>query len=520
MKKNFKKYLIASAAIATLLSTGCTEDQVLDLDPIASLSENTAFTTPELIANAINGMYNAAQVGLYNGSGRGYVWGAAYIEQNDFRGEDMVNTAAFFQYTYEGTYDATNTLNNVYYWVDGYRLINRCNIVINGVQGAADKGIISQALADNYIGQAKFLRAITHFELLMQFSRPYSDNPTVNMGVPYRTTALENQAAIDAAYAVDRSTVASTYEKVLADLDEAESKISQTGDITYATKNAAVAFKARVKLHKRDWNGVLNEINKISSSYTLTPTPSGVFENNATNTESIFSIRQSAVVNPGVNGAIGAIYKGRALGAISPIIWNDKEWLEDDKRRKKSNNVDNTGDYMAYETASGIFSNKYRDISTFTDFTPIIRFAEILLMQAEAEARLNGVTQVALDALNKVRNRALTNPASQAYSLSSFTDKASFVKAVIKERRIEFIAEGKRWGDIHRLQNDDLAPIDGIPAKMANGNPLLTSYGYGQAVPNYSTKQIPYSSNKFIWPLPAMETDYNPTLKAQQNPGY
>jgi hypothetical protein len=47
-----------------------------------------------------------------------------------------------------------------------HRLINRCNLVIEGVTNAITKGIVTQAVGDNYIGQAKFLRAITHFELL------------------------------------------------------------------------------------------------------------------------------------------------------------------------------------------------------------------------------------------------------------------------------------------------------------------------------------------------------------------
>lgn len=516
--RNFKKYIIATSAFATML-VGCTDEQVLDLDPIASLSENSAFSTPELIANTINGMYNAAQIGYYNGNGaRGYMWGAAYIEQNDFRGEDVVNTAAFFQYTYQSTWDATNTLNNVYYWVDGYRLINRCNIVIKGVTNAAANGVISQTVADDYIGQAKFLRAITHFELLMHFARPYSDNPTSNLGVPYRMTAIDNSTAVDAAYNDGRLTVAECYDLVLADLDDAEATISQSADLSLASKNAAIAFKSRVKLHKRDWPGVLDESSKLTS-YTLTASPSGVFENNASNSESIFSIRNTAQLNPGTNGAVAAVYKGRTLGAISPILWNDTEWLQDDKRRKSTTSTTELGDYMTFYNNNGYFSNKYRDVTSFSDYAPIIRYAEILLNEAEAEARLNGVTQLAVDKLNQVRNRSLADVSTQAYQLSDFGSTTDLVAKIIKERRIEFLAEGKRWADIHRLQNDDLAPVDGIPAKVSNGYPLIGSYGYGVPV-TLGESQIPYSSYRFVWPLPTLEVQYNPTLRAQQNPNY
>jgi hypothetical protein len=51
----------------------------------------------------------------------------------------------FLPITYQSTYDLS-TANNVYYWVDGYRLINRCNLVIEGVTNAITKGIVTQRL--------------------------------------------------------------------------------------------------------------------------------------------------------------------------------------------------------------------------------------------------------------------------------------------------------------------------------------------------------------------------------------
>ena len=166
--KNIKKLTLI--ILSGFFLNSCTEEAILDLEPINNISIDAAFSSPSLIESSVNGMYNAAAIGQFNSTtpngGRGYVWGAAYIQQNDNRGEDVVNTATFYQLTYTGTYDAT-TANNVYYWVDGYRLINRCNLVIEGVTGAVNNGIITSAVGNDYIGQAKFLRAITHFELLI-----------------------------------------------------------------------------------------------------------------------------------------------------------------------------------------------------------------------------------------------------------------------------------------------------------------------------------------------------------------
>jgi starch-binding outer membrane protein, SusD/RagB family len=162
--------------ISILSLSSCEDKDYIDFEPVNEVDPSVAFTNPSLILASVNGMYNAAQIGLYNGAPRGYVWGAAFVQQNDCRGEDVVNTQAFYQFTYTSTYNDISA-NNVFYWTDGFRLINRCNIVIEGVETAVSKGIVSAAVGNSYIGEAKFLRAITHFELLNHFARNYNFYP-------------------------------------------------------------------------------------------------------------------------------------------------------------------------------------------------------------------------------------------------------------------------------------------------------------------------------------------------------
>src|SRR5699024_6596678 len=101
-----------------------------------------------------------------------------------------------------------------------------------------------------------------------------------------------------------------------------------------------IAFKTRVYLHMRDWENVIAEADKLDGAYELEEEPSGVFDDNVGNSESIFSIDQTTNANAGVNGALGSQYGRRELVAISPIIWNNEGWLKDDKRR---NTVDIDG---------------------------------------------------------------------------------------------------------------------------------------------------------------------------------
>lgn len=527
-----RKLFIVPVLMAALMITSC--EDLIDLKPYSSIDEEAAFSTPSLVALSVAGMYQAAQRGDYAGNLRGYPWGSAFVQQGDARGEDAVNIFTFYQLTYTNTYDPT-TANNVWWWSDSYRLINRCNIVLEGVQKAADQGVITQAQADIYKGEALIFRAITHFELLIHFSRPYKHTTNASHpGIPYREKAYTTQAAIDEGVLQGRNTVAECYTKVLADLNQAEAWLPTKatrgggkGAIVRSTKQAAAAFKSRVYLHMYDWDNVIAEGLKFQTggvyagTYSLPADPGTTFLDSYGNTESIFSLENSGTNNPGVNAALASQYKRRLLVCISPIIWKDPAWLADDKRRSTTTETTVPTIHMIYSSGGRMYTNKYKDVTNYSDASPLIRYAEVLLNMAEAYARNNDVTN-GLAYLNLVRNRALANPGTQAFDATTFADNVALLGAILKERRIEFNMEGRRWPDIHRLQFCPHFPIDGIPAKLANSLPAAANYTldgnpYTGAL---GVPAVPYSDFKFLWPIPRVETDANPTLAAQQNPGW
>lgn len=517
------KIFIAATGFALLALSSCNEENILNLEPYNQASEDGAFSTKENVILSVNGMYQAAQVGQYNNAtpsqaGRGYPFGAAYFQQNDMRGEDMVNTASFYAVTYVGTWDPAGALNTVYYWIDTYRLIARANLVIEGVKKAVANGVLTEAEGNDYIGQALFFRAFSHYELLNFFARPYKHTADAShLGIPYRTVASTSIATAAENEKLPRGTVAANYAKLLKDLNDAENFMyskTQRGTakaaIVYATKEAAIALKTRVYLSKGDYASVITEANKLDGRYTLTADPNTPFANNYGNSESIFSLENSATNNPSVNGALASQYLGRSLIAISPIIWNNASWLATDKRRGTNLVTVKSGIY---------YTNKYKDTSTLSDASPLLRYSEVLLNRAEAKARLDDATY--LVDLNAVRNRSLNNPSTEQYSL--FATKAAAVNAILTERRIEFLAEGLRWNTIHRLQQDDVAPMSGIPAKYKNGAaPVAADYKIGTpyVIKSGDVTAIPYSDYRYVWPIPTLETSANPTLAAQQNPGY
>jgi hypothetical protein len=559
MKKRYNILSVKKAGIAALFAgmllgvTSC--KKYTDLQPLDALSTATAFSTVANVELAMVGVYNAAELGTYNGSAaatRGYPFGAASIEQGEMRGEDMVNVATFYAITYTSTQDASSASANMQnMWVNCYQVANQANTFIDGVHLALSKGVLTAAQAAAYEGEARFLRALAHHEAVVNFSRPYLDGNGSNMGVPYRTLAVNSQDAVITATAQDRGTVAQDYTAILADLDYAEANLPATNahSITRATKGAAIALKTRIKLHMGDWAGVITEGAKLGvtgtgpyvspiGGYKLTASPDGPFytgpnansgSNNGNNTESIFSVENGPLANGGVNGALPDMFgpastapfatqNGRNLVCTSPNLYNASFWVASDTRRallqiRQNNGGTNPQKYM--------FSWKYRDVLTATDYAPIIRYAEVLLNVAEANSRTS-VLPTALAMLNAVRNRAVA--VADQYTVASFPTSITMTQAILNERRIELAGEGHRWKDITRLANDaNFATSIGVPAKILSSQLATQGTDYvGAGGPQLvgANAAIPYSSFKFLWAIPTVETSANPVLAKQQNPGF
>ena len=551
MNKLFNGVFIT--ALLLLINTSC--KKVLDIAPYNALPDVTAFNSPERVEEAVNGVYDAAQSGFYAGGAvRGYPFGAASIEQADMRGEDMLTFVTFYQITYESSYNTTSA-NNDFMFQTLYSLINRANLTIDGVNGAVSKGIISSALGTHYVGECLFLRALAHHELLLHFSRPYRDGNGSKLGIIYRDFAInDNPATIALAKTKTRTTVADGYTKILADLDIAETNLSATtatapspvnitANKTYrTTKAAAIALKMRVRLHMGDWPNVITEGAKLvpaTPSLTTYPgftSPIGAWKletSSATpfasagwqGNEAIFSIRNASTDNGGVNGALPNMHGNTSIGGrgiirVSPVVYNLPAFRCDDLRR-------NLMGLIGSGAAQNYLTTKYTDAATSTDPAPIIRYAEVLLTLAEAEARQNGITTKALYLLNDVRNRALPGgpgtfnaPPANTYTAASFANANALITAILTERRIEFIAEGKRWGDIHRNATDANFTTGGIPAKVGIGASTFAMYSCGAGSATYTTAvaAFPYSDYRFLWPIPLSEIQTNTNYA--QNPGY
>jgi starch-binding outer membrane protein, SusD/RagB family len=496
------------AALMGIAFLGASSCEVTDTLPATIIPDSEAFGTAARVESIVLGVYESAQRGFYLGSvvnGRGYPFGAATVQQGDMRGEDMYNDQLFYEITYTGTYNP-NTANNNGMWISLYRVINRANITLEGLDPALAAGVLNQAQRDKARGEMLFMRALSHHELLVHFSRPYTGDRSA-LGVPYRTFAINDVPKVADGEAVGRTTVEADYALLLADLDEAEQLLPAGGSIFRANKGAAIGLKIRVKQHMGDWQGVLTEFAKVTG-YAVTANPAAPFRGSSS--DNIFSFANSAESNGTVNGALPSMYGNPADGArglvkISPLIWRSDFWHPEDTRRE----------LLTSRNAAGIYSAKYIDPITRADPTPILRYSELVLTAAEANARL-GNLDVAVTLLNSVRDRALPDTVP-SFTAAGLGGQEGILTAIFNEKRIEFLAEGRRWPDIHRLSGEGRLP--GVPEKAASrqiGN--LNFYTTDRAIP--TDHAIAYSANNFIWPIPLEEILTNNSAPIPQNPGY
>jgi hypothetical protein len=480
--KNKIKYLLWIVT-GLFIFVSCAKDN-LEPIPKTSISDLSAFATKDRIVNQVNGLYAGIRSGNF--------LGGRYFVYNDIRSNEFLNATTngvtgylIWGHTVDG---GENNINSC--WNAAYSAINRINVFMEGLEtsGAVDANLITQAEYNQFIGEAKALRAMSYFYLLQMWAQPYNKNSGTSLGVPLRITAQRSSADNDLA----RSTVAEVYTQILADLNDAENAVladfsTDALDVSRVHRNAVIAFKTRVYLHMGNYASVLTEGAKIAPQNTapfsattgvpnaLASTFASIFNTPYTTRESIFSMPFTATETPGTQNGLASYYSPNIIGdyylnETAPAIWADNvNWPASDTRRALS------------VVASGKTYLQKWTRSPMSDWVPLIRYAEVLLNMAEAEAMVNGVNAKAVALLNAVHQRA--DNTVTPWTPGDFANATAFVNQCLNERHIEFLGEGMRNMDLHRKLLD-------IPGKA-------------------TISSVPATANAYIWPIPTQELLYN-----------
>jgi hypothetical protein len=401
-------------------------------------------------------------------------------------------------------------------WNGLYNTVFRANLVVTRSTGVT---FPNPAEGQQLLAEAKFLRGYAYLLL----SKLYDDVP------------LLLSEADHANLRAPRTPVAQVEAQVIKDLTEAEVDLPATrptSELGRVTKGAARMALADLYLWRSsyrktgEWQLAADWAKKVIDSgiyglnddylSTFLPADHG-------NKEMIFLIPSSGVFGA-TSMNLGCLILPRALGFGTgggcevigqPTQWHYDSYLAGDYRKEVTYRTWGRSSDPSIDSVTFAWPNvyKYRPSNggvggpADTDF-PLYRYAETLLMYAEAQNELGNATE-AVTYLNMIRARARkgtgaenrTSPADY----TGPTDPVSVRDAIYRERDWELAHEGKRWFDLVRL--DELEQNAWATA-LANRDPIDPT----------ATLQRDLRAFKKRWPLPLTELNLDPALA--QNPGY
>lgn len=542
MKKKFVTILAIS-----LLFTAC-KKSFLDRSPQDAYSNASLWTSASDATAALAGVYNGQSV-TYADESTGWA-DATWIVYLDCASDNAYNQYPWegFQAYGNGTVNPSTGDASAY----NYTGITRANFFLANI----GKTPMDAALKANMIAQVRFIRAYEYFLM----SQLYGDVPLV-------TTVLTPTQSI----ALTRTPKADVTKFILSELAAAAPDLTVTNNSGdgHITRGAALALKARVELYNQDYADCITDCQAVMKmGYTLDPNYSDLFRmaTQFNNPEIIASVQY--LENPGSvsNGVLG-VMPSNSMGGWSSIdptqslvdsyeMDNGKPITDPASGYDPSNpyahrdprlaatilypgapfkqagaTTDSyydpldasSPDYYASgnnTSPSGYVVKKYT--SNLSDFDnlfqsslnmTVIRYAEVLLTDAEAKIELNKIDASVYADINAVRNRAGMPSIDQSVYNSQTTLRA----LVRNERRVEFAFEGLRFFDIQRWK---------IGAQVMNG--AIYGAKTGTVDPNtgkYTITGNPlkletrtFADKNYLWPIPQSEIDIDKNLK--QNPGY
>jgi hypothetical protein len=341
------------------------------------------------------------------------------------------------------------------------------------------------------VRESKFLRALFYFDLVRLWG-----------GVPL---VLHDPTSTDlSSLKTNRSPAAEVYKQIITDLKDAESlpPVYTGANTGRATSGAAKTLLLKVYLTQQDWTNAIAIAQQIITGpygYGLFTNYADVF-NKATKNgkEHIFSAQFES--NGGLGNSstlMGAAFAGFGSNIPADIPADSsvyKQFSSNDTRKAvtfyQALVNPSTGVVKVFPS---FYFGKYVDRSVLLTPAqssinfPILRYADVLLMYAEALNEAQGPVSTAYNSINQVRNRANTGNLTPGLSQSDFRD------SLYAERRREFVQEAQRWFDLVRTGR------------------LVQSVSKVAAKTNVSTKN-------YLFPIPQSEISLNSQLT--QNPGY
>lgn len=442
MNLNFKYKTIGLVLILLVLNS-CEDD--LNIKSNDVLTELDFLNNPDNAIQLVNGVYNKQlDYDMYS-----FSWiGMTSITSDDAdKGSTLSDTGTDKNKMDNLTFVATDiSFKDV--WNARYDAIYRANNALFYLEQLS----INETLKNRLIGEVKFLRALSYFDLV----RCFGGVPLVTSKININDTETINNVVFV------RKSKSETYLQIETDLIDAINRLPLKAqyvgsDLGRASKGAAQALLAKAYLYQEKWQLTFDMSSNIMSSgqYSLLTNYADVWREVGENkSESIYEVQ--ATLTKGIVGYTdvqgprgtpdlgwgfntpsiqlvnsyqsGDLRKNATIlsvpstlwdGFIAPTTWNNPRY-----------------NYKAYQSsiAEPWNGNKGETAKNLR----ILKYSDLLLIHAEAAFKL-GNTSNALIQINTIRNRA------GLASLTSLT-----IDQLYNERRWEMAMEHERWFDIIR----------------------------------------------------------------------
>ena len=500
------------AIFALLQFSSCTD--FLDVKPNNSIQEEDFVVRTRsdakvmmdgIMRNVVSGSYYGRNMFLYA----------------DARGSDLTVASQGRGYDYLYSFNHTAASNNGSgYWSQIYYCLLQVNTLLQGMEKTEGEGGIYEDFSQ-YKGQALTLRALMYFDLVRIYGKPYtySDAPN-SYGVPIVTKPIDRYQE------VTRATVSQVYAQIQADLTAAATLLNTTSG--KAKSNGYINYygnrvlQARVYLYMGKYDDALTVAEEIinSNAYTLYTNANWITSwSTQFNTESIFELgvfSNEADLGTSSLGAL-TIRRGNVSSSIAGYFIASDYFLE--RFNKGYDGVsastrDVRWDIMYYDETSTTRMGSCRKHTGGNNTSgdgkgsyslvniKVMRLSEVYLIAAESALLKSAPDRAkAANYLQAIRKRG--------QGLAPATAETVDLDMILDERSIELFMEGHRFFDLVRHKktiefNDDRIDVGHVSA-------------------NNRTKVINENGSFFykcILPIPKAETDANPAIAAQQNPGY
>lgn len=499
--KNKVFKILSLTFLSILIYTSCNEDHI-NLQPL-SPTEASYFKEEGDFTKGILGVYSKLNDYYWFGGG-GWIHGFWALPGDD------ITTTGTNPFEIFGTLQSATGEVNTFYSIS-YQLINRANTMIQKLE--EESGAIKTAdLKNQLMGEALFLRAFGNFQLWNYFGTSplikeriqTSENTTAPNSVG---NELLDQAIKDLTAAADL--LPATWDK------------SNRGRVTKSSANGllgkSLVFRGSASKNVADFTAALAALNKITDKKLLANFKDNFNSATENNEESLFEFQASQpdfdnvwLPNDFQAGGVGStscywgyyenhwsLFGGARYVATQKLA--DAFDAEDPRLQYSVNKEDLS--FLKYWSTGDIKTQS--DVASANN-PRILRYADVLLLKAEAILESGGSSSAAIDLINQVRTRARTMVPGGTFPKdynNTETDKIKIFNWLNTERFIELAGEeGSRWLDLRRWH-------------MA-GKINLAGFDFGSVRSDVSFKV----DKNLYYPLPLNEIDLNPNVV--QNPGY